>query len=139
LTDGADERSSGVGVGRVGCAGWQDTVAFVIYKSVKSDQRGKQRRTEVAALLGTPVGSTETTSGPGRTDTVGAAVLVVILTTSDGFEDITSILSGPLLPKFGGSSRHRGREEGLRSSRSSEGGKGEGEESEGNGEFHHDD
>lgn len=106
-------------------------------KSDQCEQRVKQRLTEIAALLGTPVGSTETTSGPGRTDTVGAAVLVVILTSSDGLKYITSILSGPLLPKFGGSSRHRGGEEGLRSSGSSKGGKCEGEESEGDSELHH--
>jgi hypothetical protein len=62
------------------------------------------RLTEISALLGTPEGGTETTSSPWSTDTVCSTILVVVLTSSNGFQNVASVLSSPFLPKVDGPS-----------------------------------
>jgi len=118
LTDGTDDGSSSICVVRFGGAGWEVAVALIIYYVSDLSMSRYMSLTEVTALFGTPVGGTETTSSERCTDTVCSTVLVGILTSSDGLEDVTCVLSGPLFPKLDSSSGHGGWKKGLRSSRS---------------------
>lgn len=89
-------------------------------------------------MLGlTPVSGTETTPGPRLADTVLVTILALFFTPGHGLDNVTGVVTSPLLPELDSPLGHRGREEGLRS-RSSEGREGEGEESECGSELHFD-
>lgn len=96
-----------------------------------------EKLTKEAVLGLTPVSGTETTSCPRLADTVLVTILVLLFTSVNGLDNVTGVVTSPLLPELDGPLGHRGREEGLRS-RSSEGREGEGEESECGSELHFD-
>ena len=96
-----------------------------------------EKLTKEAVLGLTPVSGTVTTSFPWLTNTVDITILALFFTPGHGLDNVTGVITSPLLPELDGPLGHGGGEEGLRS-RSSEGREGEGEESECGSELHFD-
>jgi hypothetical protein len=60
----------------------------------------------------TPVSGTETTSNPRLTDTVLVTILVLLLTSENGLDNVTGVVACPFLPKVDSPLGHGCGEEG---------------------------